>query len=513
MSTEWAKGMVQVAAVDSGRVARTYGNWRQPTSPGLMGLGSVGTAILVGGLVMVVITVAVAGTAKAMVLAAILGGFLLLLVTKDRHGRNLLSRGAARAGWWAARSRGSHLYRSGPLGRALWGTFQLPGLVAPSRLSEHTDSYGRPFALLYVPATGNYTVVLGTEPDGAALVDGEQIDLWVSDWGHWLATLADEPGLEAASVTIETAPDSGLRLHREVEMNIDENAPAFARAMLAEVVQRYPLGSSTVKAYVALTFTAAGRTGGRKQNPDEMGRDLASRMPGLTQGLQATGAGASHPLAAQELCEVVRIAYDPAAAVLIDEAHAAGQTPDLSWVDVGPTAHEASWDGYRHDSAYSVTWSMTSAPHGSVQSGVLARLLAPHRDIARKRVTLLYRPIDPAKAAAMVEADLRAAEFRQTATAKPSARDIIAVRAAASTASEEASGAALVNFGLLVTASVLDRSQEADARAAVANLAAMSRLRLRPVYGAQDSAFAAALPLGLILPKHLKVPAELRGKL
>jgi len=478
-----------------------------------MGLGSVGTALLIGGLVVVVITVAAAGVAKALVLAAALFGFLLLLVRKDRHGKSLLSRGAARMGWWAARSRGSHLYRSGPLGRALWGTFQLPGLVAASRLSEHTDSYGRPFALLHVPATGSYSIVIGTEPDGAALVDGEQIDLWVTDWGHWLATLADEPSLEAASVTIETAPDSGSRLRREVQMNVDENAPAFARAMLAEVVARYPLGSSTVKSYIALTFAAVGRTGGKRRTPEEMGRELAARLPGLTQTLQATGAGAAHPLAAQELCEVVRVAYDPAAAVLIDEAHSVGQTPDMTWVDVGPSAHEASWDGYRHDSAFSVTWSMTSAPHGTVQSGILARLLAPHRDIARKRVTLLYRPIDPGAAAAMVEADLSAAQFRATATDKPTARDLRAVRAAASTASEEASGAALVNFGLLVTASVMDQSMEADARAAIASLAATARLRLRPVYGAQDSAFAAALPLGLVLPKHLKVPAELRGKL
>ena len=40
---------------------------------------------------------------------------------------------------------------------------------------------------------------------------------------------------------------------------------------------------------------------------------------------------------------------------------------------------------------------MTQAPRGLVQSGVLARLLAPHRDIARKRVTLLYRPIDASR--------------------------------------------------------------------------------------------------------------------
>jgi hypothetical protein len=155
---------------------------------------------------------------------------------------------------------------------------------------------------------------------------------------------------------------------------------------------------------------------------------------------------------------------------------------------------------------------MTQAPRGLVQSGVLARLLAPHRGIARKRVTLLYRPIDAARAAAMVEADLRAAEFRQTSSSKPAARDVLAVRAAAATASEEASGAGLVNFGMLVTATVVDADQFADARAAVDNLSATARVRLRPVYGSQDSAFAAALPLGLVLSKHLRVPGELRDK-
>ncbi|GAA1358918.1 hypothetical protein GCM10009636_32200 [Arthrobacter koreensis] len=469
--------------------------------------------MLLGGLVLVVMMVMIRGLLEAVILAGILGVAMLAVLAKDSHGKNVLSRGGARLAWWTARSRGSNVYRSGPLGRALWGTYQLPGLAAPIRLSEHTDSYGRPFALLYTPATSSYSVVIGTEPDGAALVDQEQIDIWVADWGHWLANLGDEPGVEAASVTLETAPDSGTRLRREVALNLDDDAPAFAREMLAEVVGRYPSGSSTIKAFVSITFSASQRSGGKKRQAEEVGRELAARLPGLTAGLQATGAGAAHPLSAQELCEVIRVSYDPAAAVLIDEAHAAGETPDISWPDVGPSAAQGYWNGYRHDSAYSCTWAMTSAPRGNVQSGVLARLLAPHRDIARKRVTLLYRPLDAAKAAAIVEADLRSAEFRVTSTSKPAARDTLAVRAAAATASEEASGAGLVQFGLLVTATVTDLTREADARAAVDNLAATARLRLRPVYGSQDSAFAAALPLGLVLPKHIKVPTELREKL
>jgi hypothetical protein len=495
------------------RQVRTYGNWRKPTSAGLLGLGSVGTALLLGGLVLVVVAVMISGIVAALIVATAIGVCLLLLVVRDAHGKNALSRLVARSGWALSRARGEASYRSGPIGRVPWATFQLPGIAAPTRLSEHSDSHGRRFALLLTPAAGSYTVVFGTEPDGAALVDQEQIDSWVAEWGHWLSSLGDEQGIEAASVTIETAPDSGTRLRREVAMNIDPNAPAFARAVLEETVADYPEGSSTVKAFVALTFQGSLRAGGRRRAPDEMARELAARLPGLSAGLQATGAGAAQPLTAQEVCEIVRVAYDPAVAVLIDEAHAAGETPQLSWSDVGPAAARASWGGYRHDSAYSTTWAMTVAPRGSVQSSVLARLLAPHRDIARKRVTLLYRPIDAARAAALVEADLSAAQFRQTSSSRPAARDTLAVRAAAATASEEASGAGLVNFGALVTATVLDAEHELDARAAIDNLAATARLRLRPVYGSQDSAFAAALPLGLVLSKHLRVPSELREKL
>lgn len=502
-----------MAAVKTYESSRTYGNWKRPSSPGILGLGSLGTALLLAGLVSLVLTVMFFGIIKALVLVGVLGLAMLAVLIKDSHGKNVFSRWGARTGWWFSRTRGTHLYRSGPLGQALWGTYQLPGIAAPIQLSEHTDSYGRAFALLHTPATSTYTVVIGTEPDGAALVDQGQIDAWVADWGFWLANLSDEPGIEAASVTIETAPDSGVRLRREIENNIDHDAPVFARHMLEDVVDNYPAGSSMVKASVAITFNAAHRVGGKKRSREDISHELAARLPGLTAGLEATGAGAARPLSAQELCETIRVAYDPAAATLIDEAHALGQTPEITWPDVGPTASQASWDGYRHDSAFSCTWSMTQAPRGHVQSNVLTRLLAPHRDIARKRVTLLYRPIDAAKAAAIVEADLRAAEFRLSSTAKPAARDSLAVRAAQATAQEEASGAGLVQFGMLVTATITDTTAEADARAAIDNLAATARLKLRPVYGSQDSAFAAALPLGLVLPKHIKIPSEIREKL
>lgn len=493
---------------------RSYGNWRKPRSPGLYGLGSLGTALLFGGLAFVIVIYMVTNSLlRTGVVAALFGLLLLAIVRKDQHDRNLLTRGTARGSWWLARHRGSHLYRSGPLGRSQWGTYQLPGLAAQLRLSEHEDSYGRRFALLYCPRTSTYTVVLAAEPEGAALVDPSEIDNRVADWGAWLATLSDEPGIQAASVTVETAPDSGSRLRREVAGRLDPDASVFARQVMEETMDTYPAGSSTVRAYIAVTLTALSRVDGRRRTDEEMGRDIATRLSGLTSRLEATGAGGVRALSAQRLCEVVRIAYDPAAAQVIDEAYATGEPIEMDWTDVGPAAAEAGWSHYRHDDAWSVSWTMSDAPRGHVQATVLNRLLSPHPDIARKRVTLLYRPIDSARAAALVEADTAAASFRVTGAAKPSARDSLALRHAAATAAEEASGAGLVNFGMVVTATVLDHTHLQQAKATIDSLAATARLKVRPVFGSQDAAFAAGLPLGLILPQHLNVPTEIQERL
>ncbi|MBX3196229.1 MAG: hypothetical protein KF727_14160 [Microbacteriaceae bacterium] len=492
---------------------RTYGNWTRPRTAGLLGLGAIGTGILLGGTAIAVIATIAGGLAAGFVVMGVVVLFLLLVSVRDRHGQSAFARIVTRVGWMNTRRKRNHIYRAGPLGRAEWGTAQLPGLVAGSRLTEWYDSYQRPFALLYLPSQGDYTVVLGTDPDGSSLVDTEQLDVWVAEWGMWLANAGEEPGLEAVSVTLETAPDTGLRLRRDVGLRVVDDAPTFSRELLEGIVDAYPAGSAVVKAYVALTFSAATRPGGKRRTPEEMGRELASRIPGLTQSLGATGAGAVRPVSAQQLTELVRIAYDPAAAVLIDEANAAGEPPKIPWPEVGPVATEARWDSYRHDSALSVTWMMSTAPRGNVPSSVLTRLLAPHRDIARKRVTLLYRPIPAGRAAAIVDADARAARFNLTSSNQPNARNIATTRAALATADEEASGAGLVNFGMLVTATVTDPTMTADARAAVDNLAATARLRLRPVYGSQDSAFSAALPLGLVLPKHLQVPTAVREQL
>lgn len=83
-------------------------------------MGSIGTALLLAGLIAVVMTVMIAGLLEAVIVTAVLGAVMLAVLTKDSHGKNVVSGGGARISWWSARSRGPNVYRSGPLGRALW---------------------------------------------------------------------------------------------------------------------------------------------------------------------------------------------------------------------------------------------------------------------------------------------------------------------------------------------------------------------------------------------------------
>lgn len=508
--------------------ARQYGNWIRPRSAGLLGLGTAGTAILLAGALIVVFELMLGVAVLAIGTAVVIGVALWLVASRDRHGMSTARHITTRVAWSAATSGKRHLYRSGPLGRTPYGTSRPPGLSSSVSITEWRDGYGRPFALLESPATNSFTIVLATQPEGAALVDPEQVDAWVSRWGHWLGSLGDQPGLEAASVTIETAPDSGTLLERELADNVDPAAPAFARAVMADIGRSYPTGGAQIRSYVALTFRGSVLAGGRRRSSDEMGRALAPQVAGLASSLSETGAGAVHPMTAQDLCAVVRVAYDPEVAPAIDRARQHDDfPPELTWDTAGPMAHQASWSNYRHDSGLSVSWVMTRAPSSSITAGALTALLAPSPAIARKRVTLLYRPIDAGRAAELVHQDVNAANFNMTSTRNPMASQVLTASRAAKTAAEEAAGAGLLNFGAIVTATVTERQAraardagengfawlEAEAEADVLRCAQHAKLLLRRAYGSQDVAFAAALPLGHVLAKHLALPEPVRDLL
>ena len=502
---------------------RTYGNWRRPSTPGLPGLGTLGTVIALGGLLVTLLVTMARGLLPGAVSAVAVLVMVAPLAYRDRAGRNGWHVLTARVAWRWGRARGQHLYAASRVDPVLFGSVRLPGLLAASKLYEAVDGAGREFALLHVPATRHYSVLIHCDPEGGQLVDAATVDTWVANWGLWLARLGHEIGLVGASVTVETAPDPGTRLAAEVQRLLVDSSPLLSRAVLSECARTYPRGAPAVRAYATLTFSArrlahdagdqqAGAAGKQSRSairgPEEMAADIARRLPQLVAGLAGTGAGASRPLTVQEVCELVRVAYDPTAAGELAQRRVHGEGERLRWDGVGPTAALESWSSLRHDAAMSVTWQMVSPPRGAVQARVLEPLLGPSELFARKRVTVLYRPHDPAAAARIADADRRTAIGQDRGKAGESLSRTFAEQ----TAREQATGAGLVRFAVLTTGTVTDGAQLPAAAAVMEQLGSACQVTLRRAYGSQSASFAAALGVGLVLPAHVRVPAAGAGR-
>lgn len=480
---------------------RTYGNWRHPRLAGLGKLSFFQTMALLALLIVSILVYGSLGLAHAAVL--LLSGLSVLgaMEIRDAHGVSVWDKMVERVSFARRRRARRTVYRSGPIGVVPGGRARLPGLLSGSRISEHVDSYDRPFALIH-HGNAHVSVIMGVAPSGIALVDQERIDQQVAHWGAWLADLGSEIGVAQASVCVETVPDTGGALERQVNARLDANAPAIALSVVRDAVSQYRSGAAQLRCTVTITFDTK-RMSVKKRSTDQVAREIGTRLPYLTHSLEAAGTGPAHLLTAADVTRLVRVAYDPASEPLFEEATAAGQEVELDWEDAGPVGAHTSFDSFRHDSGLSRTWLMTKAPTGVVQSGVLSKLLSISRDVERKRVTLLLRPIDAAMTGDIVERDMTTAAAAAGMSKKVTARAAREVAIARKNAQEEASGAGLVDFTVLVTATVTGDDLD-DTAAAITSFASASKLRMRPAYGAQDSAFALALPLGVV-PSWQKV--------
>lgn len=489
-------------AVNAETPQRTYGNWKRESVAGYFGLGPKGAIVFYGLILLALISLfqrqwlLLAGSVLAMALIQV------LYRVRDRHHRHTGDKLATVLGWQRQKISGSNMYRSGPLGVDRLGKNRLPGLAARSELLEVQDAFGRHFCIIRSPAQRHYTVVLSANPDGNALVDQDQIDTWVGMWGNFLASVGDEARLVGFTVTIETAPDGGAMLSREVKMNLDDGAPEFARQYMQEVVDTFPEGAAATTAWMAFTYQMEP---GATKDQQEFIRFFQSRMTFLSTHLEGTGVGSVTPVTADELCEYIRISYDPAASSLVEDARAAGESLHLDWEETGPTAYDAEWDYFKHDSGVSVSWYMSQAPRGQVISRVLEPLLEPIDLVERKRVTLIYRPIPSEDAGDMVVNDSTSARYRAT-KANADERAAMEFRQAKATEREEAEGAGLVRFGMIVTATTRREDKLDEMVTAVeARGRSSGRIRLRRAWATQASAFAAGLPLGVVLPEQISV--------
>lgn len=473
----------------------TYGNFRKPRTVGMWGM-SMGLTLSVFALSAVVVLLLLRqawGTALAVAAcgAVIIGA----LSFTDVHGLSIASRWMERVMFGIAKRRGRTLYRSGPLGVMPSSATPLPGILAGSKVSEHLDSFDRTFALVH-HADKSVAVVMSVTPPGIDLIDRDQINTSVAQWGEWLAMLGNEIGVVQASVVIESSPDTGEALARHIQTMNAAGTSSVAREVMNEVAAEYRVGAAQMRVWVTVTFQPS-LMSSKKRTIDELARDIGGRLTGITQQLKAAGAGAVHLMSASQLSRAIRTAYDPAALALFEIAHSRGEQVELSWKEAGPIAAEALWDAYRHDSGLSRTWVVSKPPQGVIHENVLERILRISADVERKRVAIIYKPISAARTGEVAERDQIRTTNAVTAAGGNNARARREARIAERNANEEAAGAGIEDFAIIITATTSDGNLE-DVSSVVRALASASKLaRIRVAYGAQDSAFALGLPLGV----------------
>lgn len=491
----------------------TYGNWRQPRETGLLG-ATFGTSMLgIGAAVLIIFSGLLFGFGLAIVLAIPVAlGFIPLISSRD--GRSGYERALMRWQFWRARNRGEHVYASGTFSRVPGRAYRLPGVLADTELYEGIDSDGRNFGMIHMPSKNAYTVVFDAFPQGAEAVDQDVIDLYVGNWAQFLGGSGETSDVLGVVTVVETLPETGIELYETVHQNTLSSAPQLARDSAFQLATGLISGGIRLAARIAITFEA--KTAERKQDPSEQAVELGRRLPGLTAAAARAGVPCS-PMDADEIMAFVRRSYDPAALVDVESGLHSGEGTGLTWEDCGPRTALETADGgkYVHDGAVSATWEMREAPKGAVTERVLQRLLAPNTAVPIKRVAVIYRPHSAGDATDIVDRDYRNAMAAASGgTVKSmgiaSAKSQIDVAATSQARMEQARGAGVVRFGVLITVTEpADSSDVPKIDALIEDLSRQSRLSIRRSRCWQAAAFAASLGVGVIPPDHSTIPSFL----
>lgn len=490
-----------------------YGNLRRPKAPGVSGMSPVQflvTVVLV--LVAVVLVFLInfwLGLVWIAVCAAVMAPWVIGTTVFDSNPYAGLMR---RARWQRGEARGHTTLAQGPTGTVSHGAIGLPGLMASAELLQAVDGYGQPFALIHHTSVDHYSVVIETEPEGIVGRDQKDLDRKAALWGTYLGALSRHRDLVGAQVVVETVPDTGLRLEHAARAEVREDAPEFSKRVLDAAIAAAPSGAAQVTTTVTLTFDATKATERGKRSRDTVADDIGTRLPGLIAQLRQTGAGSNlRARVAADVVDDARVSFDPSVVAEVERARNDGGT-GLTWDECGPVSAHAGRDHYAHDGHVSMSMVMVEPPRGVFYTLQLKDLLDPSPRVPRKRVAMLFRPLDPAMSAQLAEWRVTSATSDATSDRRrgTSARKKAALDSAAANAKAEAEGSPFVRVATIVTGTVADPEDLPEVHATLLNLSQQAKLKFRPAWGMHDVAFIASMPLGIVLPERVAMPAVLR---
>lgn len=480
----------------------TYGNLRRPITSGLYRFSTAQTAgLFVAGAFGVILSFT-AGLWRTAGYMLVVGLIAWIASVRDVHGTNYFMRRKEKRMYKKARRRKTNLFRTGLLNvsKSAHTRTKLPNVLGTLKVSVHEDSTRRRFGIIH-HSNGNLTVVMALAPSGETLVDEYDFEGKVALWGRMFEDAAQTPGLEWVTTTLQTSPDTGSRIHQEVTSHESAHASELSRQIMRRVVADASGTGVKTSTWLTLTFVPASMNTGINKEERAI-KQICTSLPELLVKVAESCSGAVQLLTPGDLTRLVREAWDPEIEAVFDAAAAQGRVVDVEWHEAGPVSFDAGWDRMNHDSGASSSLTMTAPPLNEMLSTRLRSLMAAHSDVPCKRVTMIYKVMDPVKATETSERDVDKASNALKMGKRPTEAKKSVLAKARKTAAEVAEGAALMDFGMVITATV-PQGDEVDerleqARAAAKAAAGSSSIQVRDAFGAQAFTLAMGLPLGIV---------------
>lgn len=493
-------------SVDHDNRVFLYGRWEKPRSSGMFGM-TWGATIFAGAVVIVAVLQFMffhSLIATGLVLA--IGATILAPLLWQRRGRTGWELMTVRLRFWESAFKGENMFRGGVFG-VVPGRSQMPGIQGDTRLYEYELSSGKRFGLIHARAKDHYTVVLSSQPQGQELVEQWQINEWVRGWDDFLAGLGTTHNVAGAVVVVETVPDNGTRIAAEVRAITAPDAPAYSREVMAQTVTHRMSAKVRNEVRIAITFRRQREANSR--DVADQGAAIGRLLSSIVTRAARAGLDAA-PMSAADLCVVGTRAFRPEVDHELEVLLSKGEHEVLRWDQTGCAGAKAQWDHYVHNGYRSVTWEMGQAPAGTVTHAALQPLLVPRADLPRKRVAIVYRIHNIAEAVKLVDGDFKdALTAEQSKSGIGSAAASIRVDNTRAAREEQARGAGLTRFGVLITLTAERDADMPQLAAEIEGMSAAARIGVQRVFGGQDAAFAGALGLGVLLPEYASVNKRL----